>query len=265
VSKVHSPALAKKLICYGQETSSDWSTTHVVALEEEHVNELNGSQEDSFAVIIELVDIDVVLVGHGEALVNTWEMLLLESTNLGVSSSTTGNFEVQSLGWTAASAHFTEERVTVACALLDGPELVLFGGTFTLVTVNLDLANVLWVAWEFNSSDDTTAGVLHNNFWSVAAHPCEQISTSETFVGVIGLSTNLDLTVGGSGTWHANASAEERRVFWKFSLFISGFVLHDVDVVAGEARNGRGTDAVSAVNLLFNSVLMVAHCSNFIS
>jgi hypothetical protein len=59
--------------------------------------------------------------------------------------------------------------VAVASAFLDGPEQILFSGTFTLVTVNLDLANVLWVAWELNSTDDSTAGVLHDNLGSVAA------------------------------------------------------------------------------------------------
>ena len=154
--------------------------------------------------------------------------------------------------------------MAVANAFLDCVQEVAFLSFASLVTSEFELADELWVAWHFNWTNNFIS-LLDNYVGSVAAEPVNEITELEVLFSGVVVASDGDFVVWGSASGHTDASANAGWVFFEFTDDAT-VLLQVVNVVSGEDTTWWWADAVSALDILFNSVFVIlAHSSNFIS
>lgn len=206
----------------------------------------------------------VVLISHCETFVNTWEVFLLKATIWTIACFSWDNFKVHELrGSSTASTTFTEECVTVACAFLDCKEEITFFSVRSLVTINLNLAEIGWAAWKYNWSNNCLWILfLDNNIWSRAT-AVNEIAKSAKFLTNVGVVVKFNLISRGSQSWHAANSTETVALFFESTDF-AAILLDFILVIFSAKSNRRHANAVTALYFLFNCDRMFLFCHSIL-
>ena len=99
--------------------------------------------------------------------------------------------------------------MAVTGTFLQSPQLATFISIFSLVTINLNLAEKRRETWDFAGANHFTV-FLNNDIWSGETKPIDAIGQSEVFLSFILVSVKVDFIGGCSESWVTTCSAEAR-------------------------------------------------------